>query len=189
MSEWGEPIPASALKPFNIGLHAAREETLIALLGKPLGVPDNKACYNDKATPQTKALLVTENVGPFRVHGIRPAVRSLTRVFASAGAALPAGYLKAIGSAGMLCVRKRRPTSGQPTDKLSSHSWGSAIDISVDGHADTAPDGEVQKGIAVLIPFMNAEGWYSGVAFKDDTHFEVAEETLHAWAAAGAFEP
>jgi hypothetical protein len=50
----------------------------------------------------------------------------------------------------------------------------------------------VQRGIAALIPFFNDEGWFSGVGFsssEDDTHFEVAEETIQAWAVEGLFDP
>jgi len=46
----------------------------------------------------------------------------------------------------------------------------------------------VQRGIAALIPFFNDEGWFSGVGFsssEDDTHFEVAEETIRKWAQDG----
>jgi hypothetical protein len=49
----------------------------------------------------------------------------------------------------------------------------------------------VQRGIAALIPFFNDEGWFSGVGFsssEDDTHFEVAEETIQAWAVEGLFD-
>lgn len=187
MSEWAELISAGDMPAYNIGLSAAREETLVALLGRPVGVPDNKACYNNLATKRTALLTVTRSVGPFKVTGIRPAVESLAEVLSAAKLSLPKSLFEAIGSAGMLCVRKRRPTSGRPTELLSAHSWGTAIDIAFDGQADTTPDGLVQRGIAAMIPFFNAQGWYAGAAFKDDTHFEVAEQTLHAWAQAGAF--
>lgn len=189
MSEWSQLIAASEIPPYNIGLNVGREETLAALLGRPVGVPDNRACYNALATQRTALLTIKASVGPFEVTGLRPAVESLTAVFAAAKKALPKGFFSAVGNAGMLCVRKRRPTSGQPTERLSSHSWGTAIDISFDGVADVTPDGLVQRGIAAIIPFFNAEGWYAGAAFKDDTHFEVAEQTLQAWAKAGKFNP
>jgi hypothetical protein len=39
------------------------------------------------------------------------------------------------------------------------------------------------------VPFFNAQGWYSGIGFtaRDTMHFEVADGTMHDWAAAGKF--
>jgi hypothetical protein len=47
----------------------------------------------------------------------------------------------------------------------------------------------VQRGIALALRYFNAAGWYSGIGFKDETHFEVADETMHRLAAQGLLTP
>lgn len=184
MSAFSELIAVASLPPINVGLHSATEQTMISILGRPAGDIDSKSCKNQFASETVKRLQVTKSVGRFKVTGLSPAVDSLAGIFDEVRSKDP-DLLGAVGSAGMLCVRLRRPTSGVPSTKLSNHAWGTAIDISIDGSADTKPDGMVQRGIALLIPFFNRAGWFSGVGFKDDTHFEVADETIHAWAQAG----
>ncbi len=186
MSKWGQTVPKSSLGPINVGLTSANEATMISLLGKPLGVTKNDDCYNDLASDNTRKLLVRKTIGSFKVYGIKPAVDSLVTVFTNVEA-YDASLLAALKSAGMLCVRLRRPTSGAPSTHLSNHSWGTAIDISVDGEVVGNGHGKVQLGIATIIPFFNKAGWFAGLGFgaEDDMHFEVASETMHAWAASG----
>ncbi len=185
MSKWGGMIPKSSLGPINVGLSSASETTMISLLGKP-NVTKNDDCYNDLASPPTKALLTSATIAKFKVRGIKPAVASLVSVFNNIQS-LDQSLLDASGSEGMLCVRLRRPTSGAPSTHLSNHSWGTAIDIAVDGKTIGNGKGKVQLGIATIIPLFNKAGWFSGVGFgaEDDMHFEVANETMHAWAASG----
>jgi hypothetical protein len=186
MSRFSDRVDLDSLRPINVGLSSASESTMISLLGRPTGNV-TAVCDDSKASQAVKRLLVTDDVGPFRVTGIKPAVSSLRAVFREAQQNVPA-LAPALESAGMLCVRLRKPTGGQPSTKLSNHSWGTAIDLTIDGETDTKPDGRVPLGIAVLIPIFNRFGWFAGAGFahaEDDTHFEVAEETMHAWAAAG----
>lgn len=159
---------------------------MISLLGKPEGVTKNDDCFNDLASDKTKKLLVSKKIGQFHVEGIKPAIDSLTSIL-NAIKASDASLFAALASAGMLCVRLRRPTSGVKSKLLTNHSWGTAIDISVDGKVIGNGKGKVQLGIATIIPFFNKAGWFSGVGFgaEDDMHFEVANETMHAWAASG----
>ena len=54
------------------------------------------------------------------------------------------------------------------------------------GHSSPGYTGtKIPRFIAVLIPFFNQAGWYSGVSFHDAMHFEVAEETIHNWSIKG----
>lgn len=186
MSRFGELVDLDAITPINVGLTSASEETMISLLGRPHDV-DSTKCNNAKASDTVNRLTVLEDVGPFRVTGIKPAVDSLRTVFAEAKVKEP-DLWAALGSEGMLCVRLRKPTSGKPSTKLSNHSWGTALDIKVDDVADGTRDRKIQRGIAILIPIFNRQGWFAGAGFataEDDMHFEVATETLHIWARNG----
>jgi len=186
MSKWGEPVPKSSLGPINVGLSSASEATMISLLGKPQGVTKNDDCYNDKASEQAQKIMVTKRIDQFHITGIKPAVDSLVTILGGIKAS-DASLYAALGSEGMLCVRLRRPTSGKPSKSLTNHSWGTAIDISVDGKVVGNGKGKVQRGVAAIIPFFNKAGWFAGVGFgaEDDMHFEVANETMHGWAASG----
>src|SRR5579885_2058441 len=157
MSEFGDFVPRGSLGPINVGLQPASEDTMRSLLGQPVGALTADACNNDLASDTVRRLRETRDFGLFRVTGIKPALDSLATIFAAVKAQNP-GLFAAIGSDGMLCVRLRRPTSGVPTTAISNHAWGTAIDITIDGVADTVRDDQVQKGIALLIPFFNAEG-------------------------------
>jgi hypothetical protein len=126
-------------------------------------------------------LLVTADLGPFRATGISPAVDSLKAVLAVIRKEHP-DLLAIIGSAGMLNVRLRKPTSGGISTQISNHAWGTAIDLTIDGDAAQGSTGQnIPRGIGMLVKYFNMAGWYSGIAFHDDMHFEVAEETILAW--------
>jgi hypothetical protein len=43
--------------------------------------------------------------------------------------------------------------------------------------------------VAILVPFFNQAGWFSGIAFKDAMHFEVADETIRKWSHDGLLGP
>jgi len=97
-----------------------------------------------------------------------------------------AGLDAVLSTEGMLCVRRRKPTSGAVSKKLSNHSWGTAVDFNIVGFA--APGNtkqNVPKFIATMVPFFNKEGWLSGIAFNDSMHFEVADETIKKWSKDG----
>lgn len=175
------PIPAG----INVGLSAARNGTMHALLGMPRDQVDD-TCRGVTNEP-LKSLIVTADVGPFRVTGLRPAVDSLRGVLLAVKAAHPAVHAS-LGTAGMLCVRLIKDST-----KLSNHAWGTAIDLSIDGALDGLGagrrDGKTLAGLAAIAPLFNAAGWFWGVgfsSFEDGMHFEVADETIRAWGAAGA---
>ena len=35
--------------------------------------------------------------------------------------------------------------------------------------------------VALLVPYFNNAGWYSGISFQDAMHFEVADGTIRKW--------
>ena len=128
--------------------------------------------------PKLRALLKTEQVGPIRVTMLQPALDSLKRVFAKVEATDPDLYER-INTAGALCVRQIRGTRG----RTSTHSFGLAVDLNIDGKLDTLGDGKTQLGLTIRADFFLEEGWVWGAAFgrEDSMHFEVSKQQLLQW--------
>jgi D-alanyl-D-alanine dipeptidase len=80
-------------------------------------------------------------VGPFRARGLAPALDALTAIFVEIKRE-NGEVFAALGTAGMLCARFVRGS----TSALSNHSWGTAIDLTLDGHLDQRGDARVQVG-------------------------------------------
>lgn len=186
------PVSISDHLPLNVGLSAAQESTMISTLGAPL-MPLTKVDQPSRVSPAVKKILQTVQVSKnITVTGIKPAVESLKRVLSRAFAQeMAAGHSleSVLSSHDMLNVRLRNPTSGKPSTKISNHAWGTAIDFKIvqaDFPGNTGQ--KIPMYIAVLLPFFNEEGWYSGIAFHDTMHFEVAEETIRTWASQGLFK-
>lgn len=164
----------------NRGLEVAGPDYLEAKLGRPREV------LSDTCEPMTnealKARLVLEEVGPIRVRMLKPAADSLRRVFENVQRADPDLYAR-INTSGSLCVRRIRGTR----DRLSTHSYGLAVDLNIDGHLDTFTDGKTQLGLTILADFFHAEGWVWGAGFRreDSMHFEISRRQLDEWLAAG----
>jgi hypothetical protein len=181
MSSFSDPVPISSIPSLNVGFSSATEGTMTAILGAPRK-PLTTSCQNDHASPAVAPLLdtrkLTDNI---RVTGIKPAVDSLQKSLTD-GAAKEPDLIKVLGTEGMLCVRLRKPTSGAPSTHVSNHSWGSAIDFKLMGHEAPGDTGKnVPRWVAILVPFFNQAGWFSGIGFRDDMHFEVADETIRKW--------
>jgi putative peptidoglycan binding protein/D-alanyl-D-alanine carboxypeptidase-like protein len=172
------PIPENT----NPGLHAAKQMTMLSLLGNPRGH------YNDDCQPVTnpglRGLIVTADVGPFRVAGLEPAVRSLAKVLAEIREKEREVH-DSLGSSGMLCARLVR---GSQTS-ISNHSWGTAIDLNLNGDLDHRGDRKVQVGLARIAPIFNSHGWYWGAGFptEDAMHFELSDEKIRELHASGIF--
>jgi len=164
----------------NKEISVATPSFLAGLLGRPREVlsDDCEAMTNVKL----KALLVTQDVGPIRVQMLQPALDSLTRVFEEVRITDPDLYAR-INTAGSLCVRRIRGTQAS----TSTHSFGLAVDLNIDGKLDTLGDGRTQLGLTILADFFNAEGWVWGAAYsrEDSMHFEVSRQMLEQWRAEG----
>lgn len=164
----------------NKGITVASPSFLEEFLGRPRDVlTDNcEAMTNAKL----KELLIVEQVGPIKVTMLRPALDSMKRVFEKVQAA-DADLYKRISTAGSLCVRRIRGT----TDRTSTHSFGLAVDLNIDGKLDTFTDGKTQLGLTILADFFIAEGWVWGAGFgrEDSMHFEVSRQQLETWRAEG----
>ena len=165
---------------FNRGITQPRNKTMMEVLGPP------RDSYNTDCqgvtNPRLKALMETRTIGPIKVTMLKPALDSLERVMAALKETDPDIYEK-LGTAGAFCARFIRGS----TTAVSNHSWGTAIDLTLEGQLDGFADGGTQFGLVVLAEHFNAEGWYWGAVYKreDSMHFEVGEETLRAWAAEG----
>jgi len=155
---------------------------MLRVLGNPRG-SYSQAC-GGVTNPKIGRLIVMKDVGPFRVTGLLPAVDALTAIFADIHREHPAIYA-ALGNMGMLCARNVR---GSAT-AISNHSWGCAIDLTLEGKLDAYGDGTVQKGLKVIHPIFNRHHWYWGVAFRkeDAMHFEVSQQLLLRWMREGKF--
>ena len=178
---YSQRVDLADLLPINDGLSSAKEETMISLLGTPR-MPLTTVGQNERASDLVKRNVVTTRMSPlFRLTGLGPAVADVTRVLAQAFAAEP-DLANVLSTEGMLSVRMRKPTDGSVSTHISNHAWGTAVDFKVVGFDAPANTGStVPRFIAILIPLLNAVGWYSGVGFHDAMHFEVSEERIREW--------
>lgn len=179
------PIPPN----INKGVSAARQKTMVEIFGQPCSLSaDCTAVTNEKV----KRLLVTRNVGPFAVTGIRPVVEALTRIFDRVKREQP-DLFAVVGTAGVLCCRRvRRPAGQPPSPNFSNHSWGTAIDLTIRGKLDPRGNGTTQLGILMLAPFFNAERFFWGAGFsgasEDAMHFEASDELVRDWQKQGILD-
>jgi hypothetical protein len=179
--EEGQSVPPPALNPsalvdvpksLNQGLSAATNATLIRIIGTPGN------CTNFCApptNPKLKALLVTENVGPFTATGIKPAIAALRRIFAEVKTKEPDLYQPR--SWGMLCCRRKRGTGS-----FSAHSWGIAIDLVFGNGSNDVQRGKTQSGLMRLYPYFNKEKFFWLAEGNElGMHFEASEQLLKEW--------
>ncbi|MFO1203707.1 MAG: M15 family metallopeptidase [Tabrizicola sp.] len=174
----------AARERFNKGVTQPRNKTMLALLGRPredLGT-DCRTITN----PKLKDLVETRQIGPIKATMLKPALDSLERIVAKLQKDEPDIAAK-LGTAGSLCVRLIRGSNSS----VSNHSFGTAIDITLEGQLDPFADGEMQIGLVILAEHFNDEGWYWGGGYnrEDGMHFEVGEETLKKWVDEGLLPP
>lgn len=161
---------------FNLGISQPRNRVMLDVLGHP------RSSYSQDCAPVTeprlRSLLETRQIGPIRVTMIRPALDSLERVLTKLQETEPDIYA-ALGTAGGLCARFVRGS----TRSVSNHSWGTAIDLKLEGKLDGFGDGGTQFGLLLLAELFNEEGWFWGATYsrEDSMHFEVGSETLKRW--------
>lgn len=173
------PVPRPAPGTVNVGLSAVSNAHMLAMLGEPLLGGGYTAQCQIPTQPRLRRNLVTDTIGPFRVTGLVPAVLSLKAVMADIAAEQPAVY-RALGTAGMLCCRLVRGSDSA----ISNHSWGTAIDLTLDGILDAYGDDKVQHGLTLIAPIFNRHGWYWGAVFRkeDGMHFEASRDLIDRWA-------
>ncbi len=174
------PVPLPAPNIINQGLVSPGNAFMLQKLGHPLTAQNYSSLCQTPTNPKLRRNLVLDTVGPFRVTGLLPAVLSLKAVMRDIAAA-HADIHTALGSAGMLCCRLQRGSSSA----ISNHSFGTAIDLTLNGELDTYGDGKVQYGLTLIAPIFNRHGWYWGAAFgkEDGMHFEGGKALIETWAA------
>jgi hypothetical protein len=167
------PVPGGV----NQGLNGTRNVFMLSLLGNPR--PNYTADCQPITNASLKARIVSSiNVGPFKVTGFDLAVDSLKKVMIDIKAEQPNVHA-ALGTAGMLCCRLVRGS----TSAVSNHSWGTAIDLKIDGVLDPRGDNKVQFGLTLIAPIFNRHKWYWGATFptEDGMHFEISQQLLKKW--------
>ncbi|NUB44684.1 M15 family metallopeptidase [Fertoebacter nigrum] len=175
-----EAVPFGALgldrQTVNGDLRPAQRNVLLRVFGAPssnpgpvCAMPDNEALNGQMASAEHNGLRVTL---------LKPAAQSLEKILRDI-AADNSTLRDALGSAGGLCVRLIRGSATQ----ISNHSWGLAIDLTVDGQLDFYGDNRVQRGLAQAAPYFIRNGWYWGAGFarEESMHFEVSAQLLQRW--------
>ncbi|MEA2858887.1 MAG: hypothetical protein QOC72_926 [Methylobacteriaceae bacterium] len=184
---YAEPLPLADFLPINVGLSSARVHTMISILGSPklpLTTHDQPGRASDLVKKLRSSPKLTDNIKPT---GIRPALESLASVLHAVFATAP-DLEQVLDDNGMLVVRNKRPTDGSVSKEISNHSWGTAIDFRlIGGESPANTHSQIPRYISLMLPHFNEAGWYSGIAFHDTMHFEVADETMHQWADEGRF--
>lgn len=166
-------LPLPTRGSVNVGIRSPSNHAVIARLGTP------RESFTQDCQPPTnqafKRMVVTTDVGPFRVTGLRPAVESLAAIFLEVRRLHPDLHAK-LGTAGMMCCRNVRGSS----KSISNHAWGTAIDMKIDGELVPRKARHINLGLQLLAPIFNRHGWYWGAMFStpDPHHFECGADLL-----------
>ncbi|QSV47048.1 peptidoglycan-binding protein [Geobacter benzoatilyticus] len=170
-------------KDINNGLHSAPGTFVEQLLGNQSNI-----------LPSIKYV----NVGPFKVNGHIQALESLKQIMSVVKTKYPDLYGR-LAHNGMHVPKN---IAGKKSKSL--HSWGIAIDITIDGIEDVKWNEMSFYGLALMAPIFHDHGWYWGGAFRDQEtekgsgvywtnedamHFEVSKEKLLEWHNAGLLGP
>lgn len=176
LDSYAQVVLIAGRRDINTGLTVPSPSFLLEMFGPPREVLSDDC--EPMTNPKLVEMLVTEDVGPIRVNMLRPAIESIRNVFEKVRATDQDLYDR-ISTAGALCVRRIRGSQSS----VSSHAFGLALDLNIDGVLDTLGDGKTQLGLTILADFFQEEGWFWGAAFgrEDSMHFEVSRELLTRW--------
>lgn len=180
IDNYAQVVLIAQRRRINEGLTVATPAFLRDFLGTPREMLSDDC--EEMTNPVLKGMLEARQVGPVRVRMLSPALDSLERVMERVRAADEDLYNR-INTSGSLCVRQIRGAIGL----VSSHAYGLAVDLNIDGVLDTLGDGKTQLGLTILADFFREEGWIWGAAFsrEDSMHFEASRELLEEWRAKG----
>lgn len=166
------PIPADG--SINGGLNPCGK-TLLNHFGRPgpLRV-DCSAVTN----PALQKKLITLDVGPFNMTGLKPYVALWKRIFDKVEVKDPALYAS-IKTAGTLCCRLIRGSKST----FSIHSWGGATDLYCGTGIVPLGSPTTHLGVMRLYPWAHQEGLYWGAEFarNDAMHYEASRELVQGW--------
>ncbi len=124
---------------FNRGITQPRNVTMLELFGPPRDNYTNDCL--PITNPKLKSLIETRRIGPLNVSMLKPVLDSLQRVVDRLQKEEPDIYAS-LGTAGTICARLIRGS----TTSISNHSWGTAIDLTLQGKLDPFGDGGTQAG-------------------------------------------
>lgn len=164
-------------RSINGDLRGARNSTMLSLIGNPRGTYDQECRM--PTNPTVSGLVVySADVGPFKVTGLKPAVETLEAIFSDVKRNERSVY-DALGHVGMLCCRYVRGS----TTAISNHSWGTAVDLTIEGVLDRRGDGKTQIGLLKIYEYFNKHGFFWGAAFgtEDCMHFEASDQLIRQW--------
>lgn len=180
IDNYAQVVLIAQRRDINEGLTVASPSFLREFLGTPREFLSDDC--EEMTNPVLKGMLEVRQVGPVRVRMLSPALDSLERVMERVRVTDEDLYNR-INTSGSLCVRQIRGAIGL----VSSHAFGLAVDLNIDGVLDTLGDGKTQLGLTILADFFRDEGWIWGAAFtrEDSMHFEISRELLEEWRAAG----
>ena len=187
-TDYSQFVKLPPLYTLNQGLSPASPGYLRYLFGVPGALTTD---CSEMTNPELLPLMVTQDVGLETVTGLKPAVEAVQRILAAVQRDKPDLYAQLqdqesqLDSSAMLCVRA---VAGLHPRDFSTHSWGIAIDIAIDGKLNPVGSHQVQLGLLELYPYFHAEGFYWGAGFlpnADPMHFEVSREQLARWKAQG----
>jgi len=165
-------VPLPARSDINTGLSPATQYTMIHTLGVP-GKP-TRDC-GPITNQRLRSQIFHHQFNNFGIEGWRPGVELFKR-------AMDDVYHEdrelhaSIGTAGMLCCRLVRGGSN-----MSNHSWGTAIDITINGKLIPLGSTVCYVGLLKLYRYMHRYGFYWSAGLpgrKDAMHFELAEQMI-----------
>jgi hypothetical protein len=167
------PRPSGAIQP-------CRQSVQLAAWGAPGKLSVECSTLTN---PLLVKNMITAHVGGesygFNVTGLRQAVESFDRILEHIALNKPE-LAKRISTAGMFCCRAVRGS----TVNFSNHSFGTAIDLKIDGVLDKPGDGFCLPELANIAQIAGQYGWSWGGWFsnEDAMHFEAGEALVKQWA-------
>ena len=166
----------------NEGLTNTGNHFMISMLGNPKSSYSSGCDNNNLNVAFGRNIVWGKRAVSIGVSGHHLAVDSLREVLEEAELYYPE-LVAGLVSEGMLCCRYVRNSRSS----ISNHSWGTAVDIKVNGVLDQPYNNKVQYGLTLLAPIFNKHGWFWGATFRneDGMHFEVSEEKILQWEAEG----
>jgi peptidoglycan hydrolase-like protein with peptidoglycan-binding domain len=153
---WRTRTPLPPAGTVNVGLTCPSSRQMEEILGDP---------HNARTTSRLKR----GHFGSEPITALEPALASIDSVLARVKSDVPDLYA-VLGTAGMYALRNIRGRNC-----YSNHSWGTAIDVKVDGLLVALGASYSCKGLDVLCRYFNDAGWYWGGGYhsrKDAMHFE-----------------
>lgn len=182
MKPWREAIPIP--KGINTLCDPVSAKRMVDLMGNPVGKLTQVCGGKERVSLKIRNMIVTRDVGPFRLTGFVPFLDILSEVFAEYKRRHPEMYAD-LTTAGCLCVRAVRGTTTQP----SNHCWGTAVDLGFGGVVDNYGDGKCYAGLLPLYGIAKHHGLYWGAGYKreDAMHFDASAQLVSEWHSRGLF--